>query len=105
MHVTSVSCLPRSCENHGMHSDKKRGGGGFERTRPAWLVASMAPIILGALAGGTAASMGQLTERPLAGALAHPAIGYYTRPTHDLVAELNRHIEDGDMRVSFDDGT
>jgi hypothetical protein len=30
--------------------------------------------------------MGQLAERPLAGALAHPAIGYYTRPTHDLVS-------------------
>jgi len=88
-----------------MQSDKKHGGGGFERTRPAWLVASMAPIIVGALAGATAASMGQLTERPLAGALAHPAIGYYTRPTHDLVAELNRHIEDGDVRVSFDEGT
>ncbi len=88
-----------------MQSDKKHGGGGFERTRPAWLVALMAPIIVGALAGATAASMGQLTERPLAGALAHPAIGYYTRPTHDLVAELNRHIEDGDVRVSFDEGT
>ena len=34
--------------------------------------------------------MGQLTERPLAGALAHPAIGYYTRPSHDVVAALNR---------------
>jgi hypothetical protein len=49
--------------------------------------------------------MGQLTERPLTGALAHPAIGYYTQPTHDLVAGLNRRIEDGDVRVTFDEGT
>ena len=74
-------------------------------TRLTRLVASVAAIIVGALVAATAASMGQLTERPLAGALAHPAIGYYTRPTHDLVAELNRHIEDGDERVTFDEGT
>ncbi len=88
-----------------MNSDKQPGGRGFERTRPAWLVASMAVIIVGALVGATAAAMGQLTERPLASALAHPAIGYYTRPTHDLVAELSRHLEDGDVRLSFDEGT
>jgi hypothetical protein len=44
-------------------------------------------------------------ERPLAGALAHPAIGYYTQPTHDLVADLNRRIEDGTARVTFDERT
>ena len=49
--------------------------------------------------------MGQLTERPLAGALAHPAIGYYTRPAHDLVAELNHRIEDGTARITFDENT
>ena len=65
----------------------------------------MTAIIVGALVGATAAPMGQLTERPLAGALAHPAIGYYTRPTHDLVAGLNRRIEDGDTRINFDEGT
>ena len=59
-------------------------------------------ISAGALLGAAAAPMGQLTERPLAGALAHPAIGYYTRPAHDLVAELNRHVEDGDAHVTFD---
>ncbi|MCU1385713.1 MAG: hypothetical protein JWL71_4410 [Acidobacteria bacterium] len=47
--------------------------------------------------------MGQLTERPLAGALAHPAIGYYTRPSHDLIADLNHRIEDGTARIAFDD--
>jgi len=65
----------------------------------------MTAIIVGALVGATAAPMGQLTERPLAGALTHPAIGYYTRPTHDLVAGLNRRIEDGDTRINFDEGT
>ena len=52
-----------------------------------------------------AAPMGQLTERPLAGALAHPAIGYYTRPTHDLVADLNRRIGEGTTRIDFEEGT
>jgi hypothetical protein len=84
-----------------MKGNQKRTGGGFEHTRAAWLVAAMAAIA----AGAAAASMGQLSERPLAGALAHPAIGYYTRPTHDLVAELNRHVEDGDARVAFDEDT
>jgi hypothetical protein len=88
-----------------MRSDRKRGAGGFERTRRAWFVASMGAIVAGALVGATAASMGQLAERPLPGALAHPAIGYYTRPTHDLVAELNRHIEDGSVRVTFEEDT
>jgi hypothetical protein len=65
----------------------------------------MGAIVAGALVGATAASMGQLAERPLPGALAHPAIGYYTRPTHDLVSELNRHIEDGSVRVNFEEDT
>lgn len=63
----------------------------------------LAAIVVGALVGTTAT--GQLADRPLVGALAHPAIGYYTRPTRDLVAELSRHIEDGDVRVDFDEGT
>ena len=49
--------------------------------------------------------MGQLAERPLIGALGHPAIGYYTQPTHDPVAELNRQIKDGAAGVTFDEGT
>jgi hypothetical protein len=68
-------------------------------------VAPMAAIIVGALVGAAAASMGQLSERPLAGALAHPAIEYSTRPTHDLVAGLNRRLEDGTASVKFDEGT
>ena len=66
-----------------------------------WLVAAIMAIIVGA----APASMGQLAERPLTGALAHPAIGYYTQATHDLVAELGRRIEDGTMRVDFDEGS
>jgi hypothetical protein len=84
---------------------RTRTGGRFGRNRRAWLVAAISAIAAGALAGAAAAPMGQLTERPLAGALAHPAIGYYTRPAHDLVAELNRHVEDGDARVTFDEDT
>src|SRR5262245_60277566 len=61
--------------------------------------------ITGLLASATALAMGQLTERPIAGVLTHPAIGYYTSPTHDLVAELNRRIEDGAASVSVDAGT
>src|SRR6185503_11150876 len=57
------------------------------------------------IVGAASASMGQLAERPLTGALAHPAIGYYTRPAHDLVAELSGRIEDGTMRVDFDEGS
>jgi hypothetical protein len=56
-------------------------------------------------AGTTAAAMGQLTERPLSGALAHPAIGYYTRPPHDVIAALNRDIASGAARLPFDEGT
>src|SRR4029079_5200740 len=52
-----------------------------------------------------ATSLRQLADRPLAGALAHPAIGYYTRPAGDLVAGLNRRIEEGTARVTFDEET
>ena len=85
-----------------MNRGGTRGGGGFDGTHPWRLVAA---IVVVTIAGAAAASMGQLTERPLIGALAHPAIGYYTRPTHDLVAELNRHIEDGTVPVPFDERT
>ena len=65
-------------------------------------VAAVAAIVV---AGATAAAMGQLAERPLAGALKHPALGYYTQPTHDRVAGLNRRIEDDALRLDFDEGT
>jgi hypothetical protein len=58
-----------------------------------------------AVVGTTVTAMGQLTERPLAGALAHPAIGYYTRPAHDPIAELNRRVADGTAPMAFDEST
>jgi hypothetical protein len=66
--------------------------------------ATSAAVVV-ALVSVAAAAMGQLTERPLAGALAHPAIGYYTRPAHDPIAELNRRVEDGTARIPFDEST
>lgn len=65
----------------------------------------VATIIVGALAGASAMPMGQLAERPLTGVLAHPAIEYVTRPTHDVVADLNRRLEDGTASVAFEENT
>ena len=44
----------------------------------------------------------QLTERPIAGVLTHPAIGYSTRPTHDPVAALARRLEEASLQLTFD---
>ena len=63
---------------------------------------STAAIVVGAAAVASAAAVGQLTERPLIGAVAHPAIEYYTRPTHDRVADLNRRLEGGTASLAFD---
>jgi hypothetical protein len=60
------------------------------------------------IAAGTiaaAAARGQLAERPLGGAIRHPAIAYYTKPTHDLVAALDQRIADGTLRLDFEDGS
>jgi hypothetical protein len=67
------------------------------------LVAAMAGIAAGTIA--MTAATGQLTERPIAGVLKHPAIGYYTAPTHDLVADLVRRIEDGTRHLDFEEGS
>src|SRR5262245_34051989 len=75
-----------------------------ERMRPVRLHAAWA-IAFGTLLGATALAMGQLTERPIAGVLTHPAVGYYTTPTHDLVADLNRRIDEGSTTVAFDTGS
>jgi len=74
-------------------------GGKVRLARP------LTAIVAGFLGAAAAARTGQLTERPLAGALAHPAIGYYTQPAHDLVAELTHHIEDGTARIAYDEST
>jgi hypothetical protein len=47
----------------------------------------------------------QLTERPLPGALAHPAIAYGTRPTRDPVAELKLRLDEGIAQLTFDEGS
>ncbi len=62
-------------------------------------------IFAAALVGAGAVSMGQLAERPPIGAISHPAIGYYAQPTHDAVTELNRQIEDGTVKIAFDETT
>src|SRR4051812_27785851 len=66
-------------------------------------VNTSAAVIVAAVLGTAAAAMGQLTERPLAGALAHPSIGYYTQPPSDVVSELNQHIATGAARITFDE--
>jgi hypothetical protein len=50
-------------------------------------------------------AMGQLTERPLERALTHPAIEYASRPTADPIVELNRRIDEGSARLTFDEDT
>ena len=57
------------------------------------------------VAAGTTAAMAQLSERPLSAGLTHPAIEYATRPTHDLVAEMDRRIDSGGARLTFDEGS
>jgi hypothetical protein len=68
------------------------------------LSASIA-LALGAALAAAAAPAGQLTERPLDGALTHPAIGYFAQPTTDAVADLARRIEAGEAALTFDDGS
>jgi hypothetical protein len=56
-------------------------------------------------AGAAARAGTQLTERPLGVAITHPAIGYFARPATDLVSQLDRRIEEGTIRLPFDDQT
>jgi hypothetical protein len=73
------------------------------RPRALKHVAATAALVAAMLVCTRAASTGQLTERPLTVALTHPAIGYFTRPTTDVVAQLNRRLEEGTARLTFDD--
>src|SRR4051812_10067867 len=66
------------------------------------VIAATAAIVI---AGAAASLVAQLTERPLAGSLTHPAIGYYTSPTHDLAAKLGSDIESGAARLPFDESS
>jgi hypothetical protein len=43
----------------------------------------------------------QLSERPIAGVLTHPAIAYATRPTSDAVADLGRRLDAGTAQLVF----
>jgi hypothetical protein len=61
--------------------------------------------ILVSLGAAVMAAMGQLTERPLVGALRHPAIEYASRPTADPIVELNHRIDEGAVRMTFDEST
>jgi len=61
-----------------------------------------ATVVVAAVVGTAVTAMAQLTERPLDGALKHPAIGYYTQPAHDVVAALGGHVADGTARLPFD---
>src|SRR5262249_58338296 len=36
---------------------------------------------------------------------AHPELGYYTQPTHDVASELNRRIDEGTAHLAFDGTT
>jgi hypothetical protein len=62
-------------------------------------------LLTAAFASAGALSLGQLTERPLGEALAHPAIEYFSRPTTDAVAELARRVDSGETRLTFDEGS
>src|SRR3954471_23282545 len=66
------------------------------------VIAATAAIVIAAAA---ASVLAQLTERPLTGSLTHPSIGYYTSPTHDLVAKLEADIENGTARLRFDESS
>ena len=85
-----------------MQGDRIRRGGRARPRKPS-LTAIASAVFAAALAA--TASMEQLAERPLANALAHPAIGYYTRPLHDPVADLVRRVEAGEVHLAFDQTT
>src|ERR1700730_2337667 len=61
--------------------------------------------ILVSLGAAAVAARGQLTERPLMKALKHPAMEYASRATNDPIVELNRRIDEGSVRVTFDEDT
>jgi hypothetical protein len=71
--------------------------------RPGRFVALPAILAVTGLVVATAEPARQLADRPLVGALAHPAIGYYSRSTTDLVDQWNRRLADGTSHVAFDD--
>jgi hypothetical protein len=73
------------------------------RRTPLRELATRVAVVAALLACVRVTTSGQLTERPLAVALTNPAIGYFTRPATDVVAQLNRRLEAGSARLAFDD--
>jgi hypothetical protein len=69
---------------------------------PGPIVLAAVLAVVAATIGGSAAPMGQLSERPLIDAAKHPAIDYFTQPTHDPVADLARRIDAGTTALPFD---
>ena len=53
------------------------------------------------LVWGTALALGELGDT-LSPSPDNPAIGYFTQPVHDPVAELNRHLDDGTAHLRYD---
>jgi hypothetical protein len=72
------------------------------RIRTLRAAAAAVALAAGALVCVRAAAA-PLTERPMAVPLTSPAIGYFTRPTTDVVAGLNRRIAEGTARLAFDE--
>jgi len=69
------------------------------RSRVTGVAAALAVAALAVIAFAASAP---LAERPLTGALTHPAIAYTTAPTHDVVADLARRVADGSVSLTFD---
>jgi hypothetical protein len=61
-----------------------------------WLVGALGVSIFAGVASG------QLGDSSF-DQLAHPAIQYSANPAHDLVTELSRRVQNGDLQLSFDD--
>ncbi|HEY7285037.1 MAG TPA: hypothetical protein VH497_06335 [Vicinamibacterales bacterium] len=59
-------------------------------------------IVCGSLVVSTAEPGATLADRPLIGALADPAIGYYSRATTDALGDWNRKLADGSSQIVFD---
>lgn len=66
--------------------------------RSAAIAAVLAALTMSVVAG-------QLTERPLPGALSHPAIAYNATPTHDAVADLGRRVDEGLVNLRFENAS
>src|SRR5262245_43495380 len=71
----------------------------------AALLAGGAAVLASAFAASTAEPGATLADRPLVGALADPAIGYYTRSTSDLLGQWNSKLADGTSQIVFDPAT